>query len=132
MEDKQDAKRQPIVWSYSVVWEPSDVAWASRWDTYLSTDDPEIHWFSIINSLVTVLFLSGEEGVGRERGVERVGGGRGRVGEKRQQWRSCSVLFPGCWIVGGYGEQAGDDARPEVMVVTLFQGPGGGSGAVLQ
>jgi hypothetical protein len=51
--------RKSIVWSYSVQWEQSDVAWASRWDTYLSTDDPEIHWFSIINSLVTVLFLSG-------------------------------------------------------------------------
>ena len=54
--------RKAIVWSYSVQWEQSDVAWASRWDTYLSTDDPEIHWFSIINSLVTVLFLSGERG----------------------------------------------------------------------
>eukprot|EP01147_Barroeca_monosierra_P010171 gene10171-2333_t len=54
-----DGRRKPIVWSYSVQWEPSDIAWASRWDTYLSVDDPEIHWFSIINSLVTVLFLSG-------------------------------------------------------------------------
>eukprot|EP00045_Choanoeca_perplexa_P007733 m.71141 g.71141 ORF g.71141 m.71141 type:complete len:638 (+) comp14191_c0_seq1:162-2075(+) len=51
--------RKDVIWSYSVQWEQSDVAWASRWDTYLSTDDPEIHWFSIINSLVTVLFLSG-------------------------------------------------------------------------
>jgi len=50
---------QDIVWSYSVQWEPSDIAWASRWDTYLKMEDVEIHWFSIINSLVTVIFLSG-------------------------------------------------------------------------
>jgi transmembrane 9 superfamily protein 2/4 len=48
-----------VQWSYSVSWEPSEIAWASRWDTYLQMDDAEIHWFSIINSLVTVLFLSG-------------------------------------------------------------------------
>lgn len=48
-----------IVWSYSVQWEGSDIAWASRWDIYLVMDDSEIHWFSIINSLVTVFFLSG-------------------------------------------------------------------------
>lgn len=48
-----------IVWSYTVQWEESDIAWASRWDTYLHMDDAEIHWFSIINSLITVLFLTG-------------------------------------------------------------------------
>lgn len=50
--------RTGIVWSYSVQWEESDVEWASRWDIYLKMDDADIHWFSIINSLVTVLFLS--------------------------------------------------------------------------
>lgn len=48
-----------IVWSYSVSWEPSPIAWASRWDVYLAMDNADIHWFSIINSLVTVFFLSG-------------------------------------------------------------------------
>ena len=33
--------------------------WASRWDTYLLMMDDQIHWFSIINSLMIVLFLSG-------------------------------------------------------------------------
>ena len=34
--------------------------WASRWDTYLavSKSDEEIHWFSVINSAVVMLFLS--------------------------------------------------------------------------
>lgn len=37
----------------------SDVKWASRWDTYLLMADDQIHWFSIVNSLMIVLFLSG-------------------------------------------------------------------------
>jgi len=51
-----------ITWSYSVIWEKSDVRWASRWDAYLSLSNPEeykIHWFSIINSLMVVFFLTG-------------------------------------------------------------------------
>jgi len=40
--------------------QPSEIRWASRWDTYLMMmDDQQIHWFSIINSLMIVLFLSG-------------------------------------------------------------------------
>ena len=38
---------------YDVVWEPSEVAWASRWDIYLNTGDQtveNVHWFSIVNA----------------------------------------------------------------------------------
>lgn len=38
----------------------SEVKWASRWDTYLTMSDVQIHWFSIVNSVVVVFFLSGE------------------------------------------------------------------------
>jgi len=49
-----------ISFSYSVSWEKGNIAWASRWDTYLtSATNSQIHWFSIINSLIIVLFLSG-------------------------------------------------------------------------
>lgn len=48
-----------IVFSYDIVYEPSDILWASRWDTYLTMTDKEVHWFSIINSLMIVLFLTG-------------------------------------------------------------------------
>ncbi len=41
------------------VLQPSQIRWASRWDTYLLMTDDQIHWFSIINSLMIVLFLSG-------------------------------------------------------------------------
>ncbi len=37
----------------------SDIRWASRWDTYLLMIDDQIHWFSIINSVMIVLFLTG-------------------------------------------------------------------------
>lgn len=48
-----------IYFSYHVKWEASDIIWASRWDTYLTMSDVQIHWFSIINSVVVVFFLSG-------------------------------------------------------------------------
>jgi len=47
------------VFTYDVKWEVSDIKWASRWDTYLLMGDEQIHWFSIVNSLMIVLFLSG-------------------------------------------------------------------------
>ena len=43
----------------SAALQPSPIRWASRWDTYLSMADDQIHWFSIVNSLMIVLFLSG-------------------------------------------------------------------------
>lgn len=52
-----------ITWSYSLKWEEDvETAWASRWDHYLKSADAsnsKIHWFSIVNSLLIVLFLSG-------------------------------------------------------------------------
>ncbi|KAL2897641.1 Transmembrane 9 superfamily member 9 [Bienertia sinuspersici] len=54
VEDKQE-----IIFTYDVAFEPSEVKWASRWDAYLLMSDDQIHWFSIVNSLMIVLFLSG-------------------------------------------------------------------------
>ncbi|KAG1326562.1 hypothetical protein COCNU_01G004960 [Cocos nucifera] len=48
-----------IIFTYDVEFKESDVKWASRWDTYLLMADDQIHWFSIVNSLMIVLFLSG-------------------------------------------------------------------------
>ena len=47
------------MFTYDVEWHRSDVRWASRWDTYLAMSDVQIHWFSIINSVVVVFFLAG-------------------------------------------------------------------------
>jgi transmembrane 9 superfamily member 2/4 len=35
------------------------IKWASRWDTYLLTPDEPTHWFSIVNLLLSGLFLTG-------------------------------------------------------------------------
>ncbi|KAL5225650.1 hypothetical protein ABZP36_012289 [Zizania latifolia] len=48
-----------VVFSYDITFEASEIIWASRWDVYLLSSDSQIHWFSIINSLMIVLFLSG-------------------------------------------------------------------------
>lgn len=48
-----------VLFTYSVKWEESPIRWASRWDIYLSMADVQIHWFSIVNSVVVVFFLSG-------------------------------------------------------------------------
>lgn len=56
-----NSKGTKILFFYSVEWKKSDVSWASRWDIYLGMSDVEIHWFSIINSLVVVCFLSGNQ-----------------------------------------------------------------------
>ncbi|XP_043283958.1 transmembrane 9 superfamily member 4 [Venturia canescens] len=52
-------KGTSLLFLYSVEWTESTTSWASRWDIYLGINDIEIHWFSIINSLIVVFFLSG-------------------------------------------------------------------------
>lgn len=50
-----------IVYSYTVTFKSNDlVKWSSRWDYILdSIPNANIEWFSILNSVVIVLFLSG-------------------------------------------------------------------------
>lgn len=48
-----------VTWTYGVYWRPSKTAWATRWDSYLHVYDPRIHWFSLVNSAVIVIFLCG-------------------------------------------------------------------------
>ena len=49
----------PVTWTYSVHWKESPTVWATRWDKYLHVHDPKIHWFSLVNSAVFVVFLVG-------------------------------------------------------------------------
>lgn len=57
---KIDAKGEnKIRTTYEVEWIPSETRWASRWDTYLAMTDVQIHWFSIVNSVIVVFFLAG-------------------------------------------------------------------------
>ncbi|PWW74603.1 hypothetical protein C7212DRAFT_346106 [Tuber magnatum] len=48
-----------VVFTYSVFWRPSSTVWATRWDKYLHVVEPRIHWFSLVNSAIIVVFLTG-------------------------------------------------------------------------
>uniref|UniRef100_A0A5S6QFG4 Transmembrane 9 superfamily member n=1 Tax=Trichuris muris TaxID=70415 RepID=A0A5S6QFG4_TRIMR len=58
--DKSSANT--LYWSYSVHWRESDIQWTNRWDKYLSMHNTQIHWLSIVNSTITLLFLAGALG----------------------------------------------------------------------
>ena len=51
---------ETVVFSYDVAFAVSDVAWATRWNEYLSPapGDGRVHWFSVLNSLAVVAFLA--------------------------------------------------------------------------
>jgi len=58
--DVQKKGKTEVIWTYDVAFKASTIKWSTRWDTYLqSADDAEVHWFSILNSFMIVLFLSG-------------------------------------------------------------------------
>lgn len=48
-----------VTFTYSVWWRLSPTPFATRWDKYLHVYDPKIHWFSLVNSAVIVVFLIG-------------------------------------------------------------------------
>lgn len=63
-----------IIFSYGVEWRESDTTWASRWDVYLSMNHAipnKVHWFSIVNSMLIVLFLSFMVGMILFRAIHR-------------------------------------------------------------
>lgn len=53
-------KTDTVVFTYDVYWEKSSVEWSERWDAYLNANAPndKVHWFSITNSIMIVLFLT--------------------------------------------------------------------------
>lgn len=52
---------QQLIFTYTVTWVPSNVEFKNRFDKYLdpAVFKPRIHWFSIFNSFMMVLFLVG-------------------------------------------------------------------------
>lgn len=50
-----------VIYSYDVQWiQSDDLLWADRWDVYLiGAPDDDIHYYSIVNSLMIVLFMTG-------------------------------------------------------------------------
>jgi transmembrane 9 superfamily protein 2/4 len=49
-----------IIYSYDIQWISNDLEWTDRWDVYLvGAPDDDIHYYSIVNSLMIVLFMTG-------------------------------------------------------------------------
>lgn len=46
-----------VLFTYSVNFEASETAWATRWDKYLHVYDPKIQWVSLINFSLVVIIL---------------------------------------------------------------------------
>ncbi|CAM9419652.1 unnamed protein product [Chrysoparadoxa australica] len=56
---KLDSGTRKVTFSYDVMWQRTSMPWTQRWDIYMATmENPDIHWFSIINSSAVVLFLT--------------------------------------------------------------------------
>jgi transmembrane 9 superfamily protein 2/4 len=50
----------PVIFSYDVQWVANELEWTDRWDVYLvGSPDDDIHYYSIVNSLMIVLFMTG-------------------------------------------------------------------------
>lgn len=47
-----------VNYTYSVSWKESNTPWATRWDKYLHVLDPNIHWISLVNSVLVAVILS--------------------------------------------------------------------------
>lgn len=55
----KDDKEQSIAYTYSVNWVQSKVEWKNRWQSYRAIQGSgQIHWFSIINSVLIIFVLS--------------------------------------------------------------------------
>ena len=52
-----------VRFTFSVQFKESDIAWASRWDTYLHMSDVWIHWLAICYSVAIGLFWTGVFGL---------------------------------------------------------------------
>lgn len=49
-----------LTFSYDIIYVPSDITWSTRWESYLTMPtSKDVHWFSIVNSLMVLLFLTG-------------------------------------------------------------------------
>jgi len=56
---------ETILYTYDVTFQESDVEWSTRWDVYLTEDHiipAKVHWWSINNSILVVILLSGMVG----------------------------------------------------------------------
>lgn len=57
---EKELGKTPVLFSYDVKWVPNeDIEWSDRWDVYLvGSPDDEIHYYSIVNSLMIVVVMT--------------------------------------------------------------------------
>ncbi|KAJ9080154.1 Transmembrane 9 super member 2, variant 2 [Entomophthora muscae] len=55
----KDAASNEVAFSYSVTWIPNTGNWATRWDVFLTIQNPSFHWYSLAYSIGIVLVLTG-------------------------------------------------------------------------
>ncbi|KAJ9070404.1 Transmembrane 9 super member 2 [Entomophthora muscae] len=53
------ATSNEVAFSYSVTWIPNTGNWATRWDVFLTIQNPSFHWYSLAYSIGIVLVLTG-------------------------------------------------------------------------
>jgi transmembrane 9 superfamily protein 3 len=60
-----EVNRPQVFFTYSVTWKKSSTVFEDRFNKYLDSDffEHKIHWFSIFNSFMMVVFLTGLVGV---------------------------------------------------------------------
>lgn len=69
----------------------SATRWATRWDKYLHVFDPRIHWFSLVNSAVIVIFLTGMVAMVLLRALHK------DIARSVPDTRSQSLCYTPCW-----------------------------------
>jgi transmembrane 9 superfamily protein 2/4 len=67
------ATAESISWTYSVVYQVSDIEWSTRWDVYMRTSSTEsrVHLVNVVNSTLVVLLLSAVIGIILVRALKR-------------------------------------------------------------
>lgn len=60
-EKKEIHPNQELIFTYEIIWKPSTVPFDKRFEKYLDPSffQHRIHWFSIFNSFMMVIFLVG-------------------------------------------------------------------------
>ncbi|KAI3644818.1 hypothetical protein MP228_010982 [Amoeboaphelidium protococcarum] len=57
--DNDDDDVQDVAYTYSLTWkEDGNTDWGRRWDVYIDSSNAQIHWYSIVNSLMLLVVLT--------------------------------------------------------------------------
>lgn len=67
-------ENERITFTYEVEYVKSNIKWPSRWDAYLKMDGANVHWFSIMNSMMVCRSVT-SRGHPWRRGIHRIRGG---------------------------------------------------------